>query len=246
MDFSASDTYTGLKKSEIINLFKNVKQYSYTVDSPSSRGGDLYFNKDTEYDQYSQDILRGRPTRTNTYHTSGWYLNNNSGYWHYDNQGLWSAYTTEGKNFDTTITWTGSANGKGPSGSVHWQHEAFEVHPVFFLRFYNYASTGNNDDYFYDYSKEYYAVMDIVTNWVDLAPQTPLNFTTPDSISAVFDRVGSMVGDPLYANLEDVPITPVPDSDGSYWTNKLTSCEIYDIFLVAHPLYTNLEGITIS
>ena len=56
VDFSASDTYTGLKKSEIINLFKNVKQYSYTVDGPNYTGGDLYFTKDTEYDQYAQDI----------------------------------------------------------------------------------------------------------------------------------------------------------------------------------------------
>ena len=117
---------------------------------------------------------------------------------------------------------------------------------MFFLRFYNFASTGNNDGYNYEYNKVYFAVMDVITNWVDLAPQIPLTFTTPTDTSSMFARVGNFVGDAIYANLDDIPITPVPDSDGHYWITKQASCEIYNIFLVAHPLYTNLEGITIS
>lgn len=225
-----------------------MKQYNYSLSGAATNSSLLYYDWGIDNDEISTNWVYWRPDPTiNTYHhTDDRYFNYNTGTWQFDSDGPYSYYTVEYKNFNANVTWNGSSQGVPVQGVTHWMHEAYEAHPVYFLRFTNSAQTGNNDGYYYEYTKEYYAVMDVTNLWSDLKDQTPLTFTTPDDLSTVFAAVGQQVGDPLYANLADVPIQYVVGQDGAYWYSKNTDCFVEGVYLVVHPLHTNLEGITIS
>lgn len=239
---SAGDTYTVLDASQVMNLFKDIKNlnYAYTL---GGRGSVCPYN----YSQSCTWTVHEEENRSYYQPADPDYDQTSTSYLWYSQENLsWYKNLGYPGDLECSTTWTPKANSltftERTSNPTNLYKTCVEIQPWAEMYVDNQGNTsdynGQYGDQVYDYK---YVIVPLKSGYTDMLNETvpTVNSSELDTaISLAFSTAG------LAKNCSDIPMTPAT-GDHTY-RSALSTCRIWTLFYLVHFKYCSLESITIQ